>query len=103
LCGVHEYASAQFLVFLELAENGDFWIGNKSVPLIKLWMDTSCLPINAFNETEATAVNGPSIRQTVEDTVDDGADLFDPALHDGTGPQLDGRVSKVPHPARCAG
>jgi len=28
LCGVHEYASAQFLDFLELAENGDFWIGN---------------------------------------------------------------------------
>jgi hypothetical protein len=28
LCGIHEYASAQFLDFLELAENGDFWIGN---------------------------------------------------------------------------
>jgi hypothetical protein len=26
------YASAQFLDFLELAENGDFWIGNESVP-----------------------------------------------------------------------
>jgi hypothetical protein len=28
LCGVHEYASAQLLEFLELAEKGDFWIGN---------------------------------------------------------------------------
>jgi len=28
LCGVHEYASAQSLDFIELAENGDFWIGN---------------------------------------------------------------------------
>jgi len=24
----HEHASALFLDFLELAENGDFWIGN---------------------------------------------------------------------------
>jgi hypothetical protein len=40
LCGVHEYASAQFLDFLELAENGDFWIGNESVPLMKPWMGT---------------------------------------------------------------
>ena len=28
LCGVHEYASAQSLGFFELAENGDFRIGN---------------------------------------------------------------------------
>jgi hypothetical protein len=28
LCGVHEYASAQCLDILELAENGVFWIGN---------------------------------------------------------------------------
>jgi hypothetical protein len=28
LCGAHEYASALFPDFLELAENGDFWIGN---------------------------------------------------------------------------
>ena len=24
--------------FLELVENGDFWIGNQSVPLMKPWM-----------------------------------------------------------------
>jgi hypothetical protein len=28
LCGIHEYASAQSLDFFELAENGDFRIGN---------------------------------------------------------------------------
>jgi hypothetical protein len=28
LCGVREYASAQFPDFIELTENGDFWIEN---------------------------------------------------------------------------
>jgi hypothetical protein len=41
LCGVHEYASVQFFDFLELAENGDFWIGNESVPLMKPWVEMS--------------------------------------------------------------
>ena len=90
-------------ISLNLQKIAHFWIGNLIVPLTKPWMDTSCLPINAFNETEASAVSEPSIRQPVDDAVDDGADLFDPALHDGAGRQLDGRVSKVPHPARCTG
>jgi len=41
LCGVHEYASAQFFDFLELAENGDFWFGNVSVPFMNPRMGTS--------------------------------------------------------------
>jgi hypothetical protein len=36
LCGAPEYASANAADFLELAENGDFWIGNVSVPLNKI-------------------------------------------------------------------
>jgi len=39
LCGVREYASAQFLDFLELAENCTFLDRKLPVPLKKPWMD----------------------------------------------------------------
>jgi hypothetical protein len=40
LCGVREYASAQFLDFLELAENYSFLDRKLPVPLKKPWTDT---------------------------------------------------------------
>jgi hypothetical protein len=40
LCGVQMYAFAQSFDFIELAENGVFWIGNLSVPFIKPLMGT---------------------------------------------------------------
>ncbi|MGB5420701.1 MAG: hypothetical protein WBN03_00980, partial [Desulfobacterales bacterium] len=40
LCGIQQYAAAQFLDFLELAKNGDFWIGNLSMPFMKPRMGT---------------------------------------------------------------
>ena len=45
LCGIQKYASAQFLDFLELAENCAFLDRKLPVPFLKPRMDTNYIPV----------------------------------------------------------
>ena len=53
LCGVHEYASAQFLDFLELAENCSFLKRKLISALNEKWMSTSYKNLNCIDKEKS--------------------------------------------------